>query len=111
MKETNTEEKFFRELLSKSKLVVPITDFDDNVMRLIEKRLSKKGAVARDLKLSWIFFIIGSTFGLIVSIVLPKFLVSEGITFEKFSISLLLVFSFLIVTQLENLINFYKRKI
>jgi|SRR3989304_6291513 len=111
MKERNTDETFFREIMSKSRLDVPFPDFDDNVMRLIEKRLLKKGSISRDIKLSWAFFVIGSTFGIIVSIILPKLQESVlGIPLDKFTIPFLIIFSFLFVTQIDSLINFYKKK-
>jgi hypothetical protein len=111
MKKTDTEETFFREIMSKSKLSVPFSDFEDNVMILIDKKLSKKSSISRDFKLSWIFFIVGTTFGTILSIILPKLQMSVlGIPLDKLTIPYLTVFSFLLVIQLDNLINFYKRQ-
>lgn len=111
MKEKNTDETFFYEIMSKSKLDVPFLDFDDSVMRLIEKRLSKKSSISRDIKLSWIFFVLGSIFGIIISIILPKIQESVlGIPLDKLTMPFLIVFSFFLVTQLDNLIAFYKRQ-
>jgi hypothetical protein len=111
MKEIDSEDTFFNEIMSKSKLDVPFPDFDDNVMRLIEKRLSKKVSITRDIKLSWIFFILGSTFGLIVAIILPKLEVFVfGIPLDKLTIPFLVIFSFLVMTQLDSLLDFYKRR-
>src|SRR5664280_1304823 len=110
MKEIDTEDAFFKEIMSKSELDVPFPDFEDNVMGLIEKRLSKKVSITRDIKLSWIFFILGSTFGIIVIIILPKLHVSVGgITMDKLTIPFLIIFSYLAMTQLDCLIDFYKR--
>jgi len=110
MKEIDTEDAFFKEIMSKSELDVPFPDFEDNVMGLIEKRLSKKVSITRDIKLSWIFFILGSTFGIIVIIILPKLHVSVGgITMDKLTIPFLIIFSYLVMTQLDCLIDFYKR--
>ncbi len=109
MKETDSEETFFREIMSKSKLDVPFTDFDDNVMRLIEKKISKKTSISRDIKLSWVFFILGSIFGTIVTLVLPKIQQPVlGIPSDKLILPFLTIFSFLLLTQIENLIEFYK---
>ena len=111
MKEIDTEDTFFKEIMSKSELDVPFPDFEDNVMGLIEKRLSKKVSITRDIKLSWIFFILGSTFGIIVTIILLKLHVSVGgITMDKLTIPFLIIFSYLVMTQLDCLIDFYKRR-
>jgi hypothetical protein len=111
MKEIDTEDTFFKEIMSKSELDVPFADFDDNVMELIEKRLSKRVSILRDIKLSWIFFILGSTFGIIVTIILSKLNMSVGgITMDKLTIPFLIIFSYMVITQLESLLDFYKRR-
>jgi hypothetical protein len=110
MKKIDSEDTFFNEIMSKSKLDVPFPDFDDNVMGLIEKRISKKLSITRDIKLSWIFFILGSTFGIIVTLILPKLQgFVFGIPLDKLTIPFLIIFSFLVMTQLDNLKDFYKR--
>ncbi len=111
MKEIDSEDIFFKEIMSNSKLNIPSRNFDDDVMRLIEKRLSKKVSITRDIKLSWIFFILGSTFGIIATIVLSKLKESFwGIPLDKLVILFLIIFSFLVTTQLDSLIDFYKKK-
>jgi hypothetical protein len=111
MKEIDSEDTYFKEIMSNSRLDVPFLDFDNKVMGLIEKRLSKKVSITRDIKLSWLFFILGSIFGIIVSIMLPKLQDSMiGIPIEKITIIFLIVFSYIIMTQLDNFIDFYKRK-
>lgn len=111
MKEIDSEDIFFKEIMSNSKLNIPSRNFDDDVMRLIEKRLSKKVSITRDIKLSWIFFILGSTFGIIATIVLSKLKESFwGIPLDKLVILFLIIFSFLVTTQLDSLIDFYKIK-
>lgn len=111
MKETDSEEAFFREIMSKSKLDVPFKDFDDDVMDLIEKSLSKKSSISRDIKLSWGFFIFGSIFGIIVALVLPKIQQPVfGIQSDKFILPFLIIFSYLLLTQIDNLIDFYRNQ-
>jgi hypothetical protein len=111
MKEIDKEDTFFKEIMSRSRLGVPSPDFDDNVMRLIEKKASKKVSIARDIKLSWIFFILGSTFGIIVTLILPKLQVSVwGITMDKLTLLFLIIFSYLVMTQLDFYLDFYKRR-
>jgi hypothetical protein len=110
MKESDSEEKFFREIMSKSKLDVPFTDFDEKVMGLIEKKLSKKSSVSRNIKLSWVFFVLGSIFGTIVAITLPKIQQPVfGISSDRLILPFLIIFSFLLLTQIDNLIDFYRK--
>jgi hypothetical protein len=104
-------EHTFREIMSKSRLEVPFPDFEDNIMGLIEKKLSKKVSISRDIKLSWVFFILGSTFGIIVTILLPKIQQPVlGINLDKLTIPFLIVFAFLLLSQIDSLIDFYKRQ-
>ena len=62
MKEIDTEDTFFKEIMSKSELDVPFADFEDNVMGLIEKRHSKKVSIYErykafmDIFYPWIHF-------------------------------------------------------
>lgn len=111
MKENMSEETFFREIMSKSKLEVPFSDFDDNVMMAVEKKVSRKESISGDLKLSWIFFIIGSVFGIAVSIALPA--IREpvfGLHLNNLLIPFQIVFVLLLVSQLDNLVSFYNKR-
>ncbi len=113
MKEEKSEETFFNELMSKSKLTFPFLDFEDNVMRIVDSNQKKRNIIYRELKLSWIFFLLGSLFGITISILLPKFQEPVfGLSVDKFTIPIQILFIFLFVTQLNNLIDYYsKRKI
>lgn len=111
MKNVDFNNTFFKDIMSKSKLNVPFPDFDDRVMELIEKRSLKKASLMRDIKLSWIFFILGSAFGIIVTIILIMLPVSlGGIPLDKFTILFLIIFSYLILTHIDSLREFYRQK-
>jgi len=110
MKKSDTDETFSK-LMSNSKLIVPFTDFDDKIMGLIENISLKKASISRDLKFAWIFFIIGSCFGIILTLILP--IIHQpvfGIQLDRLKLPFLIIFSFLILTQLDSLIDFYKSK-
>jgi len=111
MKELDiSEDNFFREMLSVSKLEVPFSDFEDNVMIEIEKERSFQKSVSKDVKLSWFFFIAGSVFGIVISLILPHLKGSIfGIAPEKLAISFQIVFTLLLFTQLETLIKLVKK--
>jgi hypothetical protein len=108
MKEADTDETFSK-LMSNSKLIVPFTDFDDKVMGLIEKNALKKASISRDLKLAWVFFSIGSSFGIVITLILTSIQKAIfGIQLDNLRLPFLIIFSFLILSQLDSLIDFYK---
>ena len=108
MKETDSE-MTFRRMMSNSKLEVPFPEFEDKVMGLIEKKLSKKNSIDRDIKLSWLFFIIGSAFGIIVTVLLSRIQQPVlGIDKDLLTILFLILFSFLLLSHLDSLTDFYK---
>jgi len=110
MKETDSEDAFFREIISKSKLDIPFSDFDDNVMKSITKRYSTKTSLIRDLKLSWLFFILGLILGIMFPIVLPRFVDSFlGIPLDKIALPFLIILSYVLLTQFDSLMNATKR--
>jgi uncharacterized membrane protein YfcA len=87
------------------------SNFEDDVMVLIERKRAKKASNKKDIKLSWIFFILGSAFGIISTLLLSKLRESiGGIPLEKVSILFMIVFSFLVTTQLDSIIDFYRIK-
>jgi hypothetical protein len=108
MKETDSEQTL-REIMSKSRLEVPFPDFEDKIMGLIDNRISKKASFSRDMILSWIFFILGSAFGIVVAILIPKIQQPVlGINLEKLSIPFRIIFAFLLLSQIDRLIDYYK---
>ena len=103
-------DNFFHEILSVSKLELPFADFEDEVMMQIEKENSFQKSVSRDVKFSWISFVVGSVFGIVISLLLPHLKVSIfGIQPEKLAITFQIVFTFLLFTQLETLIKLVKK--
>jgi len=107
MKESETkDDTFFREIMSKSRLELPFSDFEDNVMLQIECQ----NAVSKELKLSWIFFILGSVFGIILSIFIaqlrePIF----GIQPINLTLFFAIIFASTLFTQIDTLIKFSRR--
>jgi len=109
MKEPNIDEGFLQEIMSKSKLQVPTSDFKDKVMRQVEMRRLQKDSASRDIKLSWIFFVTGSFFGIIISLILPFSGYSfAGIGVSKLTLPFQILFVLIFMTHLNNLLDFYK---
>jgi len=107
--QTNDDD-FFKELMSKSRLELPFSDFEDNVMLQIEKKIQHQNALPKEIKLSWVFFIAGSVFGIILSFFLsqlhdPIF----GIQPANLTLLFQIVFASVLLTQIDTLIKFSKR--
>jgi len=111
MKESvKSEEIFFYEIMAQSKLEVPFPDFEDNVVLQIEKENSFQRSVSKDVKLSWLFFVAGSVFGIIISLILPRMqTLIFGIEPQKLAIFFQMIFVLLLFTQLETLLRFIKK--
>jgi len=111
MKETETkDENFFQEMMSQSKLELPFSDFEDNVMIQIEKKIIQQSSFSKDLKLSWLFFIAGSVFGIVISLILPQMHKPIfGIEPNKLAIFFQIVFVSLLFAQIDILTKFVKR--
>lgn len=100
------EEKFFKEIMSKSNLELPFPDFEDTVMMEIRTQELSREVFSTNIKRSWICFIAGIIFGIILSVMLPQFELS---LFGRSSDSLLLVFqlffTLFVLFSLESLIR------
>lgn len=104
------EDNFFKELMSKSRLELPFSDFEDNVMLQIENKIQHQNALPKEIKLSWIFFIAGSVFGIILSFFLAQ--VREpifGIQPANLTLLFQIVFASVLLTQIDTLIKFSRR--
>jgi hypothetical protein len=110
MKEMDTrDEQFFRTVMAESKLELPFSDFEDTVMAGIENKADRP-SFSTDLKLSWIFFIAGSVFGIALSVLLPR-LQSPVFGIQPGALAILfqVTFTVLLFTQLETLIRLVKK--
>jgi hypothetical protein len=104
------EEIYFKELMSGSRLEMPFSDFEENVMMEIERRFIRENFLAREIKLSWVFFIAGSVFGTLISWILlgmdQKIL---GIDTKYLAVCFQMFFIVVLFTQLETLMGFLKK--
>lgn len=111
MKETRTtDENFFKEIMSKSRLDLPFSDFEDNVMMQIETKVLHQNKWSKELRLSWIFFIVSSVFGIILSIFIaqlrePIF----GVQPVNLTLFFSIAFASVLFTQIDILIKFSRR--
>ena len=110
MKEAINTDDYFRNILSKSKLELPFPDFEDQVMYQIEKKNALEPPSAKDIKLSCIFFILGTAFGLFISLILPKIQESIfGIDLTKLAVPFQIGFVILVFLQIDQLMKLVKK--
>ena len=106
------EEKDFKKIMQQSKLEIQFPDFEDNVMEQIRAKESNRRSVWRNLKISWVFFFIGTFFGVFVT----QFLADIRVSFLGESSKLILLIGeilivFVIASQFDSLIRFtFKRR-
>ena len=106
MDELKNNDDIFVDLIKNSKLEMPFSDFEDVVMQQIEENITQKNEISKQLRLSKFFFIIGSLFGITISILLSKiqepiFNINPNIISLVFQIT----FATLFFTQIENYIK------
>lgn len=111
MKDLNSiEEHLFKQIISKSKLEMPFPDFEDSVMTQIEARKTSRLSISKDIKLSWIFFVIFLFIGITISYFLPHMdQVLFGNKTELVTLIFQICFAVLLFGQLDNLIKITKR--
>lgn len=61
------EEKDFKKIMQQSKLQIEFPDFEENVMEKVLAKNATRKQVWRNLRISWIFFFIGTFFGVLVT--------------------------------------------
>ena len=104
-----SEDDFFKDIMSRSKLELPFDDFEDIVMGQIEKEVLHAHDFSKEFRLSRFFFIMGSLFGIILSVLLTQ--IHEpifGINPVNLTLLFEIVFASVLFTQIETLIRFRK---
>lgn len=105
----DSEEIYFKEIMSDSKLEMPFPDFEDNVMLHIHKSISSQTGFSKELRLSWIFFLLGSVFGITISLILPHMQGQIlGFDPQKVAIIFQIIFVVLLFTQMDTLLRLAK---
>ena len=108
---TELQEKLIREMMSKSSDEMPFIDFEDKLMEQIYQEAKQSRSFLKNIKLSWVFFIIGAIFGLFLSTITGQ--LNETIMgFPSHQIILIvqIVFVILLLTQFDNLIELTKKR-
>ncbi|MFO7756203.1 MAG: hypothetical protein R6V34_09485, partial [Bacteroidales bacterium] len=69
MEKNNNHDKYFRELLSDGNREMPFNDFEDELMAEIRSEQEKRNSLLRNIRLSWLFFILGLVSGIALVLV------------------------------------------
>ena len=105
------EDKRFKDLLQESKLEIQFPDFEEKVMEQIKLKEESRKSVWRNLKISWLFFILGAFLGIIASGYLANIKFSFIDNYNSLIILFIEIFVvIIIITQFDNLYHFTFRK-
>jgi hypothetical protein len=96
--------------MTKSRLEIPFSDFEDNVMNEISLQKKKQELMLNYLKLSWIFFAMGSLFGITIALLFDQFDFSSlGISSAKLQPFVLAIVVLVLIFQADYLFNYQKK--
>jgi len=105
------EERLIRELMEKSGRKMPFVDFENKLMEQIRKEADHSRSFLKDVKLSWFFFLVGSCFGLFLSVVAGQ--MNEtilGFPAQRLVLLVQVVFVILLLSQFDKLIELTRKR-
>ena len=107
MKRNNNNDRYFRELLSDSRLEMPFSDFEDELMEEIHMKYKKRSSLLKNIKLSWLFFFLGMISGMAVVIfsMIPTEEESVPGIIENYSLLIIIPLCLFILLFTEKLIK------
>lgn len=101
----NSDDKLKR-LIGESRLEMPFSDFEARLMSRINNTVSNEKVITKNIRLSWLFFSLGTLFGVLLTIILNPTGVILGVPLSKLTIPMYVVgvtIFFLMVEQLLKL--------
>lgn len=104
----NKDHEFFKNIISKSKLEVPFSDFEDVIMSKINTQVLVP-KTSRELKFSLLFFVLGTIAGILISVALANIEDAFfGLSPKLASVLFQVLFVTLVFTQTETFIKLVK---
>jgi len=105
------EEHLIHELMGKSGREMPFADFENKLMEQIRKEADNSRSFLKDVKLSWFFFIVGTCFGLFLSVIAGH--INEtilGFPAQRIILLVQIMFVILLLSQFDRLIELTRKK-
>ena len=105
------EEQLIHELMEKLGREMPFADFENKLMEQICKEADNSRSFLKDVKLSWFFFIVGSCFGIFLSVIAGQ--INEtilGFPTQRIILSVQIVFVILLLSQFDRLIELTRKR-
>lgn len=100
-----------KQIMTESLQQMPFSDFEDRVMDQIEKEEARKRIWMRHLRLSWVFFIIGSFFGIGLSVYVSYLAPSlPGINPDYVTLLIQIIIIAVVALNLESMIRYTREK-
>ncbi len=100
----NSDDKL-KDLIGESKLEMPFSDFEERLMSRVNSELRDEKSISRNIRLSWLFFGLGTTFGLLLSVILSSEKEIMGILLGKLIMPLYIIGGIVILLFAEQLIK------
>ncbi len=101
------QDKKLRHLMSESVVEIPFADFEERLMVKVKAEAKQKQSILKNVRLSWVFFTIGSIFGIFATVLIPMIKQSIwGLELKHLQIPIFLVLAFVIIWQFEALIKY-----
>lgn len=99
------------EIMEKSKLEMPFSNFEDDLMQQIRKREVRQKSYLQNVTMSWLCFFTGTVVGILITYLLPQMPISAvGLPSETVVQIFQVVFALFILFSLDILIR-YTRKV
>jgi hypothetical protein len=105
------EDRLIRELMEKSGREMPFADFENKLMEQICKEAVNSRSFLKDVKLSWFFFIVGTCFGLFLSVIAGQINKTIlGFPAQRMILLIQVVFVILLLSQFDKLIELTRKR-
>ena len=109
MQDNINNDRLLSQLMQKSKLEMPFGDFEETVMQRIHSEAKQYDLLLHDRKLSFLFFVLGTGFGLVINFILQRSqLTFPGISPQTSLLAFQLLFVLLFLTQLDNSVKLFR---
>ena len=99
------EEILIREMMAKSAEKMPFADFEDNMMEQIHREAKISRSFLKNVKLSWFFFVLGTIFGITLSVLISQLNITiMGFPVQRVILVAQAIFVVLALSQFDRLL-------